>query len=557
MPTQGLCRLPAIAVLLTATLTAQAEDFHIKKNITVGGNLVSTTETSIKGARERTLGQSPTGNTLTLRQCDLKRTVTLNEAAQTYLVTEDPQDEAALKAAAMATGTPMAESAAYITETSSVTDTGERKIMFGYNTRHLKTTVTLESSKTACSQLSQKYEVDGWYVDLGKDIAGCQQALPPVRQVEGCNDRIIRHRSGSAKPAYPMTENVLIYNADGTTTTVGVATSQISKQNLEPELFDIPAGYRQVKSAAELNGAPPEQVAQQVLPAAAAAAQQPAAADKAAAKNQAKKNAAASVKPPTVQQMAAQQMVAQQAQMGMPSAAQALPAGMAGMGGMPAIGSMPGTVGAQQHASAPLQGTQALAAKPPGKVRIGVAPPEAQLGQGNNAGADYSTPIRNAVVTLMSGPAVEIVALDAHIAMQLQAEAVQKQCDFVMYSGVTVKHSSGGGFGKFMKAGSMAANLTPMGAMAHGMGGVAAAQAASMAASQMAQQQAISQLAGFNGQIKSKDDVGVEYQLVAPGQTTPLTRNSLKGKAKSDGEDVLTPLLQQAANDVLTQVTRK
>lgn len=552
MPTQVLRRFSCIVVLLTATLAAQAEDFHIKKSITVGGNFISTTETSIKGARERSVSQSPTGNTLTLRQCDLKRTITLNEQAQTYLVTEDPQDEAALKAAAMATGAAMAESAAYITETSSVTDTGERKALFGYNARHLKTTVLVESSKSACSQLSQKYDIDGWYVDFGKEIAGCQQALPPIRQVEGCNDRIIRHRSGSAKPGYPLTENVLIHNADGTTTNVGVITSQISKQNLEPELFDIPPGYRQVKSLAELNGAPIQQVAQQAPPDVRESGQQPPPADQGGLKSQVKKNAFAG------KSAAAQQMVVQQAQpMGMPSAAQAIAGGMAGMGGMPAIGSMPGMAGAPPHASAPVPGPQAPAVKAPGKIRVGIAPPEAQLGQGNNAGADYSTPIRNVVVTLMSGPAVEIVALDAHIAMQLQAEALQKQCDYILYSGVTVKHSSGGGFGKFMKAGSMAANMTPMGAMAHGMGGVAAAQAASMAASQMAQQQAISQLAGFNGQIKSKDDVSVEYQLITPGQATPLTQNSLKGKAKSDGEDVLTPLLQQAATDVLTKVTKK
>ena len=60
----------------------------------------------------------------------------------------------------------------------------------------------------------------------------------------------------------------------------------------------------------------------------------------------------------------------------------------------------------------------------------------------------------------------------------------------------------------------------------------AAAQTASMAASQMAQQQAVSQLAGFNGQIKSKDDVTVQYQLVATGQTSPLVANTLQGKAK-------------------------
>jgi hypothetical protein len=234
-------------------------------------------------------------------------------------------------------------------------------------------------------------------------------------------------------------------------------------------------------------------------------------------------------------------------------------AGMTGAMANSMMGGMNGT-GGNQPASAPVAAPQALGPKAPGKIRVGIAPPEAQLGQGNNAGADYSTPIRNAIVALMSGPAVEIAALDSRIAMQLQAEAQQKQCDYVLFSSVGVKHSSGGGFGKFMKMGSTAASMTPMGAMSHGMGGAMAASAASMAASaaaQAAQQQAISQLAGFNGQIKSKDDVTVQYQLVQTGQTAPLVQNSLQGKAKSDGEDVLTPLLTQTANTVLTQVSRK
>jgi len=128
---------------------------------------------------------------------------------------------------------------------------------------------------------------------------------------------------------------------------------------------------------------------------------------------------------------------------------------------------------------------------------LGSHPPDAQRGQGNNAGADYSTPIR-----------------------------------------VT----------------------TPMGAMAHGMGGAMAASAASAAASaaaMSAQQQAMSQLAGFNGQIKSKDDVTVQYQLVQTGQAGPRVQNALEGKAKTDGEDVLTALLTQTATTVLTEVSKK
>jgi hypothetical protein len=205
---------------------------------------------------------------------------------------------------------------------------------------------------------------------------------------------------------------------------------------------------------------------------------------------------------------------------------------------------------------------QALGPKAPGKVRIGIAPAEAQMGQGNNSQADYGTPVRNAVVFIMSGPAVEIAALDARLPIQLQAEAQQKQCDYILLSTVTVKHNTSN-LGKFMKAGSMASNFTPMGMMAHGMSSMAtmaatqAASAAMQTAALSTQQQAMNQLSGFNGQIKSKDDVIVDYQLYPAGQAQPKLQSSLKGKAKSDGEDVLTPLIEQAATNVLTEVTKK
>jgi hypothetical protein len=94
-------------------------------------------------------------------------------------------------------------------------------------------------------------------------------------------------------------------------------------------------------------------------------------------------------------------------------------------------------------------------------------------------------------------------------------------------------------------------------AIAHGMGGMIATQAGMQTVAMTAQQQAMNQLAGFNGQIKSKDDVTVEYQIFPTGQTQAKLESSLKGKAKSDGEDVLTPLIQQAANSILTEVTKK
>ena len=52
---------------------------------------------------------------------------------------------------------------------------------------------------------------------------------------------------------------------DGGTTTVNISVSQLQKQALEDSLFDVPAGYRQVNSIAELNPAVVPQVAQQQM----------------------------------------------------------------------------------------------------------------------------------------------------------------------------------------------------------------------------------------------------------------------------------------------------
>ena len=227
---------------------------------------------------------------------------------------------------------------------------------------------------------------------------------------------------------------------------------------------------------------------------------------------------------------------------------------------MTAYSQMPGMMPNGAPTSAPAPVPQALGPKAAGKIRIGVAPAQAQLGQGNNAGADYGTPIRNSMVLIMNGPAVEIVALDSHLSMQIQEEAKQKQCDYILFAGVTVKHGGSGGFGKFMKAAGPMSSMVPMLGMGAGLGGMIAGQAAGAAmqgAAMSAQQQAMNQLAGFNGQIKSKDDVTVEYHLFPTGQDKARLENSLKGKAKSDGEDVLTPLMEQAANSILTDVTKK
>jgi len=532
------------------------DDLHFKKTISVGGNAVSSSEIWVKGARERAVTSSPAGNTITLRQCDLKRTVTLNEQTQSYVIAEDARDEAAIKAAALMGGAPAAPTGSTITLSTTITDTGERKQLLGYAVRHLKTAVQVESPASSCSLVSQKYEIDGWYADVTKEQGLCQPFLPPVRQAAGCNDPIVEKRSGTAKAGYPLAETITLHNADASTTKIDVITAALPKQALPKEQFDAPAGYRQVKTLAELNHAP------QVLQPAAEYAAAPAA-SATSASSSLPSTSSASQLPSAASSVAA---TGSSQLMNMGAGGVAKKAGMFAQiqqlahGGMvPGMaaqsqGGMQNPSGAPSSISAAVP--QALGPKAAGKIRIGVAPAQAQMGQGNDAQADYGTPIRNSIVLMMSGPAVEITALDSRIPVQVEAEAQMKQCDYILFSGVTVKHASSGGFGKFMKAAGPMSSMIPMIGMTKGLTGMIASQAAG-AAMQTAQQQAVSQLASFNGQIKQKDDVTVEYHLFPAGQEKPRLENSLKGKAKSDGEDVLTPLIQEAATAIFADVTKK
>src|SRR6478735_5916485 len=70
------------------------------------------------------------------------------------------------------------------------------------------------------------------------------------------------------------------------------------------------------------------------------------------------------------------------------------------------------------------------------KLKVGVALPRAQLGQPNGASADVAEPVRQALMSYLKGPAIEVIALEARIPQQIAAEAGEKGCAFVLYTDV-------------------------------------------------------------------------------------------------------------------------
>jgi hypothetical protein len=193
---------------------------------------------------------------------------------------------------------------------------------------------------------------------------------------------------------------------------------------------------------------------------------------------------------------------------------------------------------------------------PPPKTKICLVLPKAQLGQGTS-GADVAEPVRATLTAYLGGPATELIPLTARIPIQIDAEAQEIGCEYVLYSSVTQK--KGGGFGKMLSAAAPLAGMAGMGGMGNYgamMAGQAVAQAATSAAAQSAQQEAMEALGGAaRSNIKKGDQITLEYKLVKPGDAQAIVAQSGVAKAKENGEDLVSPLIEQAATAVLTAIS--
>lgn len=180
--------------------------------------------------------------------------------------------------------------------------------------------------------------------------------------------------------------------------------------------------------------------------------------------------------------------------------------------------------------------------KKPGAIRIGIVQPRMDMGP---AGANAGEALRVLLSQYLSGPTLEAVPLTAMLPIQAAAEGQQKQCDYILYATLSQKKS--GGLGLLKSAQSMA-GMVPMLGMTGRTGaivGQAAAQTALSAAGQVA------------SGVKAKSEVSFEYQIIAPGATSRLAADSEKTKAQSDGQDVITPMVEHAAMAIISAFAKR
>ncbi len=167
-----------------------------------------------------------------------------------------------------------------------------------------------------------------------------------------------------------------------------------------------------------------------------------------------------------------------------------------------------------------------------GVIRIGVvAVKPGNVAEGMNA-QQLAVAVQNTLVENLKSSNVEAIPIDG--TGGIQAEAQQKECDYLVFANVSHK-KGGGGFGSFMNsaAGKVASNV------GYGSGTAAVVATNAVVAATVAQN------------IKAKDEMTLDVRLERPGATSPKFAQQYKGKAKSAGEDIITPLVQQAAQAML------
>ncbi len=492
-----------LSCLIFSTLTFA--DTKVKARQTMQGQSFENT-TYIKGKRQRAEQNMGGMETVTITQCDLRRDLRLMPATKVYVI--DPYDTPSettteVKTEAVTKPQPkVTQKGGVITTTSTIKDTGERKQMFGYTARHLIITMETESSPDACTQQKSKMQTDGWYIDATFG-SGCDETqrytrYRPTVNKPNCQDRYEMKQIGAGKRGYPVWEKMTMFDENGKESYSMLSeVIELSSATLDASLFELPAGYREVKDANELYTA---------------------AAMTSAATNQDSNNGSAS---PNIS------------------------------GNVPGSSNLLSSMGSAKAKAQNATNQPAAAEAGPKKagiVRFGLSNVKVgAVGEGLNA-SELATAIQNSLTQYLKAPNVEVVPLEAALPSAIEAEARQKECDYVIYSNITHKKGSGG-FGMKAFSGVIAPTVGRIGI---GHTGSVAGNIAGQAATA-----AIVSAGSMAANVKAKDEVALDVRLQAPGNATPATSKQLKAKAKADGEDILTPLIEQAAQAIFDAGTKR
>jgi hypothetical protein len=189
---------------------------------------------------------------------------------------------------------------------------------------------------------------------------------------------------------------------------------------------------------------------------------------------------------------------------------------------------------------------QAVAGGTPAKAHICLAPSSVETASGTAAQAMQA--VRETFSSFLTGPTLEVAPLQSRLPSQAKAEAKAANCPFVLLTTLKQVHKGGGGPSLLGRAaaGAVQGGASAAGGLVGSPGGAVAANATAGAAGGAA--------SSYGSSTQSKDELTLSTHLEnADGKV--LVEMTDKRTAQSNGEDMLTPLVEKAATAVANAVS--
>lgn len=250
----------SVTVLLCLPQVSLA-DLTIKMKIKEGPHAEHVMTMRFKGRRQLNEFEDPRGGKFAwLYQCDKKQVVGINFTQKRSVVHSVGLTLNASMAFNEQQLDPLpsrnSRSGGQVTQTMIVTDTGERREMFGFQARRIKTSTIWEAAP-ACKQSSLRAETDGWYVDLlygvecSADLSGLwnQAFVAPSSKCDEHynqnNYEFHRKQIGTARFGFPLILTRRFYGDSGKPVINYEEVVELSTTELDQTLFEVPADFVQ------------------------------------------------------------------------------------------------------------------------------------------------------------------------------------------------------------------------------------------------------------------------------------------------------------------------
>ncbi|MEO6058249.1 MAG: hypothetical protein ABIQ49_15605 [Gemmatimonadales bacterium] len=160
-------------------------------------------------------------------------------------------------------------------------------------------------------------------------------------------------------------------------------------------------------------------------------------------------------------------------------------------------------------------------------------------------GSDPLAAVRESFTSFLTGPTLGVTPLQARLESQVRQEAKLTGCAYLLLSTIKHQRKTGGGLLGRAAGGAAEQGAWSVGAGAGSQVGRVAAAAAVGAARTATWD--------YSHNFRTKDELTLEWRLEGP-DGAEVTKGKEKKKAGSDGEDLLTPLVQHASEAIAAAV---